>query len=266
MRAAGKGTLFLDEIGNLTPPLQLKLLRALESGEVRPVGADQSFAAPFRLVAATNTDLEGAVRQGRFRSDLLHRLKGGLIALPPLCEHMQDLEALVSYLLEGLCKQADRTVPDLSPSLWEQLHRHDWPGNVRELRMALQAALAMNPADILGLSDFSNLPESARRSPARRGPAGSRLPGETETTLSAAGIDIPDALEGRMILRTLAQNEWDKTATARQIGWSRQKLYRVMKKYGIPNRVTEEQVRSVQGCLQTLTMSIDAPPASSTRQ
>ena len=186
--------------------------------------------------------------------------------LPPLRTHMHDLEALVAYVLEKLCDATNRAAPRLSSALWERLHRHDWPGNVRELRMGLETALEMTGGELLGVEDMPCIARPRQRvQPTAASPA-TRASAAPAPPLSAAGIDIPTALEARMILRTLAQNEWDKSATARQIGWSRQKLYRAMKRYGIPNRVTDEQVRALAECIQTLTASIDAPPVNTTRQ
>ncbi|MFQ5719604.1 MAG: sigma 54-interacting transcriptional regulator [Acidobacteriota bacterium] len=276
LRAAGAGTLFLDEIGNLPDDLQRKLLRALETGEVRPVGEDRSFETPFRLLAATNADLDAAVRDGYFRADLLHRLKGGQIELPPLRTHMQDLEPMMAHLLAPLCNDAGRPVPELSSPLLARLHRHAWPGNVRELRMGLQTALAMNHADVLTLADFPGLVDAGRAAGHAAPPGNIKVGTRPTATGPTAGappritalgdLQIPDALEGRMILRTLAHNEWDKTATAAQIGWSRQKLYRGMKKYGLPNRVTGDQIQAVQEVMQALSMPIDSPAAGSTRR
>jgi DNA-binding NtrC family response regulator len=260
LRSAGDGTFFLDEIGNLAPSLQLKLLRALETGEVRPVGSDQVHAVRCRLVAASNSDLSRQMHDGRFRPDLFHRLQGGVIHLPPLRERMEDLDHLVEHFLIDLCAELDREKASLSPAAWHALQRHHWPGNVRELRMALQLALAMNSGQTLGIDDLPDLGAGHRREPARES-AVNRPAEPVEERLQ-----IPNALEGRMLLRVLAQHGWDKAASAREIGWSRQKLYRAMKNYGIPLRISDDRLHQIQEQAEDLLLPLDsAPEGHSTR-
>jgi two-component system response regulator HupR/HoxA len=251
LRSAADGTFFLDEIGNLVPNLQLKLLRALETGEVRPVGSDEAYPVRCRLVAASNSDIPSQIRAGEFRPDLFHRLQGGIIHLPPLRERMEDFDPLVQHFLDELCTELDRMRPSLSPAARHALQRHHWPGNVRELRMALQFALAMNPGPVLGIDDLPDLEADHRLNPADAP--------QTPSLQSApqAPLHIPQALEGRMLLRTLASHGWDKAASAREIGWSRQKLYRAMKAYGMPLRVSDEQLRRLQEQADSLLMPPD---------
>jgi len=254
LRSAGDGTFSLDEIGNLAPNLQLKLLRALETGEVRPVGSDHVHPVHCRLVAASNSDLSKQMRDGKFRPDLFHRLQGGVVHLPPLRERMEDLDHLVQHFLTDLCGELGREKPSLSPGAWHALQRHDWPGNVRELRMALQFALAMNPGPTLGIDDLPDLGAGHRRESVKE-PTVKRFREPPDTALQ-----IPDALEGRMLLRALAEHGWDKAASAREIGWSRQKLYRAMKAYRIPLRISDEQLREIQEQAETLLLPLDSLP------
>ncbi len=140
LRAADGGTLFLDELGELPLAMQPKLLRALESGELTPVGASHPVRVDVRAVCATNRDLEAEVEAGRFREDLFHRIAVGIIEVPPLRERGDDLGRLIDHLLVELEPEGGRAT--LSPQARELLQRHSWPGNVRELKGVLQCALA----------------------------------------------------------------------------------------------------------------------------
>ncbi len=254
LRSAQNGTLFLDEIGNLPGPVQLKLLRALESKEVRPLGSDRTYPLAFRLVAATNSDLSSCVTRREFRADLYHRLRGGFIQIPPLRDRPEDLEPLVAYLLNHLTAATDRSVPKLSPHSWHLLRRHDWPGNVRELKLALEVALQVNTTDILEEHDFhqSGMDGSDPRPHSSRASCqGATLPA-ADLPLEVAGIEVPPKLEGRMLLGSMVEHGWDKAAAARAIGWSRQRLYRQLKAHGIPLRVSDAQMQELQSRVDEL--------------
>jgi len=133
-KTADNGTLFLDEVGDLPLPVQASLLRALETGEIEPVGSDQSVKVDVRIIAATNQLLEAMVARGDFRADLFDRLKGFVLRVPPLREHLEDLPSLVSFFSEKLCSAEGRAETEFSPAAIARLLAHDWPGNVRELR------------------------------------------------------------------------------------------------------------------------------------
>jgi len=140
--AAGEGTLFLDEVGELTPEAQVKLLRAIEGGEVRPVGAKETLRANPRIVAATCADLKAMVRAGRFRDDLYYRLNVVPVQLPPLRERRSDIpELAASFLGEGR---------ELSAAALDRLKGHDWSGNVRELRNTVERAAILSPGEVIG--------------------------------------------------------------------------------------------------------------------
>ena len=130
---AGKGTVLLDEIGDTTPALQVRLLRVLEEGEVRPVGGSRSLKVWPRVIAATNVPLEQEVASGRFRQDLYYRLSVVVIRVPPLRDRRADIPLLIGSFLEAACERAGRKAV-LSVTALEALMRHEWPGNVRELR------------------------------------------------------------------------------------------------------------------------------------
>jgi DNA-binding NtrC family response regulator len=141
LERADGGTLFLDEIGDAPLGLQGKLLRALEDGEVRPVGAEQPRCARPRLVTATHRDLGALVRAGRFRRDLYYRIVQTRIEIPPLSERREDVEPIGLAILAELLCASGHAVPEVAPGFFDVLGEHPWPGNVRELRSVLQSAL-----------------------------------------------------------------------------------------------------------------------------
>lgn len=138
---AGDGTLFLDEIGEMEPTVQARLLKALEEKKFRRVGGVRDLRADFRLVAATNRDLQAEVAAGRFRGDLYFRLNVVRLRMPPLRERLEDLPILVQTLLGPLAKELGRPLAKISPSAMKKLERYSWPGNVRELRNVLERAI-----------------------------------------------------------------------------------------------------------------------------
>ena len=153
---AHRGTLFLDEIGDAPPSLQAKLLRVLETGELRRVGGDATRAVDVRIIAATHRDLESDVSSGRFRHDLFYRLRQAVIYIPPLRERPDDLDPIATLALRELAARADLRPPDLSREFLAALRAQPWPGNVRELRSVLQSVLLwweggapLGPADLV---------------------------------------------------------------------------------------------------------------------
>jgi type II secretory pathway predicted ATPase ExeA len=139
------GTLFLDEIGELPLPVQSKLLRALESGEIEKLGSERATKVDVRILAATNRDLRAEVKRGTFREDLLYRLEVATVAVPPLREHAEDIPALGRYFLKSFCAENGLAALDFAPAALSALQGHAWPGNVRELRNVIQR-LAMDAA------------------------------------------------------------------------------------------------------------------------
>ncbi len=141
IKQADKGTLFLDEVGELPIPVQKSFLRVLQERRFRPVGEKQEVRSDFRLVAATNRNLEKMVKEGTFREDLLHRLRTLVIKLPSLREIPEDLEELVTYYNRQLCRKYKSNIKGISPGFWDVLRSYDWPGNTRELIQALERAI-----------------------------------------------------------------------------------------------------------------------------
>ena len=158
-RAADHGTIFLDEIGDLPLDLQVKLLRVLQDGEVRPVGAIQPLHVDVRLIAATNRDLSAAVAAGRFREDLFYRLSVVPLRLPPLRERPEDIPVLVNHFLQKLAS-AGQPLKTIAAEAMDFLMKADWPGNVRQLENTIEHAVVLSRGQQIGLADF---PESFRR-------------------------------------------------------------------------------------------------------
>jgi len=214
LEAAQGGTLFLDEIGDMPVDLQAKLLRALQEREVKPVGSTERRHINIRIIAATNRDLESAIRTGAFRQDLYFRLNVVQLKLPPLRERKSDIQLLVTSFLE---KFSDPHGPSrtISDDAMRRLIAYDWPGNVRELENAIERAVAMGSGPIVHVGDLpSNL----------HYPSSGRVPEKDEL--------LPmEELERRAILRTLRETGGDKLAAARMLGIGKTTLYRKLKQY-----------------------------------
>ncbi|HVB87851.1 MAG TPA: sigma-54 dependent transcriptional regulator [Candidatus Dormibacteraeota bacterium] len=214
MESAGSGTLFLDEIGEMPVDLQAKLLRALQEREIKPVGGTDRISIATRVIAATNRDLESAVRQGQFRQDLFFRLNVVQIKLPSLRERKSDIPLLVNSFLEKFC-DANGRARTISEDAMARLIAYDWPGNVRELENAIERAVALGSGPILHVADLpSNLHYGA----------GDRVPQIDEL--------LPlEELERRAIIRALQEAGGDKLAAARLLGIGKTTLYRKLKQY-----------------------------------
>ncbi len=141
IKQADKGTLFLDEVGELPVSIQKSFLRVLQERRFRPVGGNQELSSNFRLITATNRNLDSMVKQGKFREDLLFRLRTLVINLPPLREIREDIKELVLYYMNMLCVKYGKNIKGFSPEFWDVLIQYDWPGNVRELTQALERAV-----------------------------------------------------------------------------------------------------------------------------
>jgi two-component system response regulator HydG len=151
------GTLFLDEIGDISPGMQVKLLRALQEKKFTPVGANREVEVNVRIVAATNRNLEEMIRKGEFREDLFYRLNVLPIQLPPLRERKKDIEALSSYFIEKFNGQHRKSITALSPESMELLRAHSWPGNIRELENVIEHAFVIESGNQITVS---SLPDS----------------------------------------------------------------------------------------------------------
>jgi DNA-binding NtrC family response regulator len=213
---ASGGTLFLDEIGTMSIPLQAKLLRALESGEVRRIGENESRAVDVRFLAATNVDLKAAVDAREFRGDLYYRLNLHHVHMPPLRDRLEDVPLLVDHFLTRYGRGTG--VTGCSPAALDVLVAHEYPGNVRELEHIIQRAVAVSRSSQIETDD---LPQELL--------ASRSLPIPSEGSVAAAR----DRAERDMILATLARNGGEITAAARELQVSRTTMWRLMKKHAI---------------------------------
>jgi two-component system response regulator HydG len=215
-RVADGGTLFLDEIGDLPTAVQVKLLRAIQEKEIRPVGAADSVPVDLRIIAATHRDLERMIAAGSFRTDLFYRLDVVRIEIPPLRERREDIPLLVQHFIS---KHARRSAPigGIEDEALELLCAQDWPGNVRELENVIESALALAPGPRIRAAD---LPRE-RRHTRIAAPAAAPMP------LSFASYERA-ALE-----RALAESHGDVIAAARRLGIGRSTLYRKLARHGL---------------------------------
>ncbi len=223
--AADGGTLFLDEIGDMPLGLQAKLLRVLQEGEVRPLGATTGRRVDVRLIAATHCDLADAIRTGTFREDLYYRLCVFPIALPPLRERRDDLPELVEHFLADCCKRHGKTVAGIAPETLELLAAYDFPGNIRELRNLIERGVLM-------AEDHSSLlPEDL---PAAVHEAGERTFLRPDSGPEGAALrDRMAAFEARTVQRALDAAGWNQTRAAEMLQISRRGLIEKMQRHGL---------------------------------
>jgi DNA-binding NtrC family response regulator len=217
-RGADEGTIFLDEIAELSPALQVKLLRVLQEMQVRPVGSTKAHPVDVRVIAATNRDLERAMTEGSFRQDLFYRLNVVRITLPPLRERRDDIQALVSHFLRRFNRRFHRDVRGIAPDALAALTAYTFPGNVRELENLIERAYAMGAREQIQLADLPTLSKAAAAAP----------PVTSPDTVPALG-DV----ERELILKALAVFKDDKEAAAKALGISRRTIYRRLKEYGV---------------------------------
>jgi len=214
---ANGGTLFLDEIAELPLPLQPKLLRVLQDGEVRPLGMNRALRVDVRVIAATNRDIERQLREGRFREDLYYRLNVIQIQLPPLRGRPEDILPLADHFLARAAERSGRTVKGWRESAKKVLLAYHWPGNVRELENVVERAVALTEGDLIGPDD---LPRSMQE----------RKSQDRLATAVAQGFTL-DQLEREYIERILEVEGGNKTRAAQRLGLDRKTLYRKLEEY-----------------------------------
>ncbi len=216
--SAGGGDLFLDEIEALPLSQQAKLLRFLESGEIRRVGANESFHINTRVIAATNENLQKMVSEGRFREDLLWRLSGHKISIPPLRERMEDLPALCQFFIKRAKPYKNKT---LSEDAIEALNKHTWPGNVRELKRVCEQASLQSPLPLIRAEDVARI-----LSPSSISTQDVRL------DLQRGLPDLVNDFEKKVLEAAIAQ-EKDVDALAKTLKISRSSFYKKLKDFGL---------------------------------
>jgi len=216
------GTLVLDEVGELSPPVQAKLLRALQEGEIQPVGAGRVERVDVRVIACTNRDLAADARAGRFREDLYYRLAVVELAMPTLQEHREDIPALAAEFARRYAEKFAIEGVRLSPALVEALQQAQWPGNVRQLENAVARIVALSGGGEIGPEAFSGEPAPSAIEPGVEATPGGAL------TLR----EQMDALEHSLIAQALAAASGNQSEAARRLGLSRSAFIDRLKKYG----------------------------------
>ncbi len=223
---ANGGTIFLDEVGDISPAFQVKLLRVLQEGDIRPLGSNTRRTVDVRVLAATHRDLKEEVRSGRFRQDLYYRLATISIAIPPLRDRRGDIGVLAKALLDDAMRTLGKSVRGFSREALSCLQAYDWPGNVRELQNEVKRMLVLATGDELGAEWIS--PHILR--------------GTTEEAADAldllAGLDGSlkermESLEARIVKETLIRHRWNKTRAAQELGLSRVGLRSKLERYGL---------------------------------
>ena len=219
-RAQG-GTLFLDEIGELSPAVQVKLLRFLQEGEIERLGGTSTVKVDSRVVAATNRDLSAAVQAGKFREDLYYRLNVIQVVLPPLRERVEDIPLLADHFVARYAAKNNKQFSGITPGAMEALEAYAWPGNVRELENAIERAVVLSPGSEI---DIDALPQPLLH--AARGPRGPIPPALEGRTLSIPLGTTMEEIELRVIRETLRHTKGDKNLAAQLLGIAARTIYR----------------------------------------
>ncbi|HDQ03200.1 MAG TPA: PAS domain-containing protein [Deltaproteobacteria bacterium] len=214
-RLAENGTLFLDEIGEITPSMQVKLLRVLQEKTYEPLGATESLEHNVRIIVATNKNLDALVREGSFREDLYYRVNVFKISLPPLRERMEDIPLLVDHFIARFNAIQKKNIENVSEEAMSVLMSYKYPGNIRELANIIEYAFILCKT---GLIEKKHLPEN--------------LFAPMETNKQSEAFSLRD-VEATYMLGALKQNNWDRLKTARQLGMHKSTLYRKIKSLGI---------------------------------
>ncbi len=215
--AAHGGTIFLDEIGDISPAIQAKLLRVLQDREFERVGSNRTLRVDVRILAATNQDLEAAVRNRRFREDLYYRLNVVPIYIPPLRERRQDIPPLIDHFLQKFSKENRKRIQGLTREARDALLKYDYPGNVRELENLIERAVVLCRGEVIGMGD---LPLTFRAV-------------EVEQEVPPSLPALLEGIERRKILEALERSGWIQTKAAEELGISERALRYKMRKYGL---------------------------------
>ena len=214
---ANNGTLFLDEIGNLSMPLQAKLLTVLQNRKVSRVGSNKDTAIDIRLICATNLPLYDMVKENRFRQDLLYRINTIEVELPSLHERLEDIPLLANHFLKHYSAKYGKNVTKISEAAMTRMNKHPWPGNIRELQHSLERAIILSNSSVLQPEDF-NFTASA--------------PKETDQQLNLDQYNL-DEVEKLLIRKVLKKYNGNITQAASELGLTRSSLYRRLEKHGL---------------------------------
>ena len=250
---ANSGTIFLDEIGDMSPSLQAKILRVLESGEIERVGGAETIKVDVRIISATNQDIEQRIKDGKFRQDLFHRINVFPMRIAPLRDRKEDIPATAMIILKGLKKKHNIVTSCISHDGMQALQSYDWPGNVRELENTLERIVLINDIpiitkeEIMPILDESSQPHDEHTSPATSTPPVSSTPAQTSLSssederpveekihsINTSAIKTLKELEYEVIQAGLSRTNWNMTLTAQQLGISRMTLYRKLDQHGL---------------------------------
>lgn len=213
---ANNGTLFLDEIGNLSMPLQSKLLTALQKREITRIGSNQSLPIDIRLICATNMPIYEMVGDSTFRQDLLYRINTVEIQLPPLRDRLDDIPMLAQHFMLTYNHKYRKNISSIAPSTIKKLQKYSWPGNIRELQHAIERAIIMSDTDTLSPDDFFFLAQKP----------------ENNTAAEADNFNL-DEVEKNVIQRAVNKHNGNISKAAKELGLTRASLYRRLEKYGL---------------------------------
>ncbi|NDD91250.1 sigma-54-dependent Fis family transcriptional regulator [bacterium] len=221
--AASGGTLFLDEIGEIPLSMQVKLLRALQERIIRRVGSNEDIKIDVRIVAATNRNLETAVKQGTFREDLYYRLNVILLETPPLRERKGDVSLLAEFFLKKFCKKFSKDIQSFDPEALAALEKHSWPGNVRELENVIERAVALEGGKTISLESLAGvLGEGSSMTRAEKAAAGVEFPDFSKGPVSLEAF--LSRVEREIIQRALAQAKGSEDQAARLLQTSKNRI------------------------------------------
>jgi DNA-binding NtrC family response regulator len=218
---ANGGTIFLDEIGDISPNMQLKLLRVLQEGEFERVGGTETIKVDVRIIAATNRDLKSMMMNGEFRQDLYYRLNVIPLEVPTLRERRDDIPLLITHFLEKYNKQFDKKIESIEDNVMKCLQNYSWQGNIRELENLLERAVVLNKSGRLTVKDFPLYVIQQQTDI------------ESEMNTDGSLIDIVDSYEKQIILKALKENNFNKLRTAEKLGIHRSTFMSKLKKYNI---------------------------------
>ena len=213
---ANNGTLFLDEIGNLSLPLQAKLLTVLQNRKVSRVGSNKDTPIDIRLICATNMPLYDMVKENRFRQDLLYRINTIEVEIPPLRDRFEDIPLLANHFLKHYSSRYDKNISKISEGAMARMHKHPWPGNIRELQHAIERAVILSSGSVLQPEDF-NFASSAAKD---------------DGQLSLEQYNLEE-VEKLLIRKVLKKYNGNITQAASELGLTRSSLYRRLEKYGL---------------------------------
>jgi two-component system, NtrC family, response regulator PilR len=227
---AHKGTIFLDEIGEMSPTMQVKLLRVLQEKKIRAIGSTEEIEVDVRILAATNKDLDLGVKEGTFREDLYYRLAVIPIHLPPLRERREDIPVLAEHFLEKARRSSGKSITKIADDALERLKAYDWPGNVRELENVIERAMALEPS---GMILLERLPDKVRdeQRPEAAAPLAAR-----DELIPDSGIDFSDhvaSLEKKLLTEAMDKASGVQTKAAKLLNMNLRSFRYLLQKYGL---------------------------------